>query len=82
MPETIKPALSFQEQTEHLKKKGLGFADEAFAIDVLSRINYYRLINAYGLDFLETALASYEAADKNKIGFPDDWGERLQLPRK
>lgn len=42
MPQSLKPFKTFEEQIEILKSRGLVIQDEAFAIDVLSKINYYR----------------------------------------
>lgn len=45
-----KSPLSFKEQLHKLKKRGLLITNEQHALDVLSRINYYRL-SAYWLPF-------------------------------
>jgi len=46
----VKPAKTFEEQLEILKSRGLLVGDEARAIKVLKRINYYRF-SAYTLTF-------------------------------
>lgn len=38
-----KPALTFEEQLELLKSRGLIVEDEEFAIGILNRVNYYKL---------------------------------------
>ncbi len=43
----IKPFLTYDEQVEHLIKKGLIVTDKNFAKETLSDINYYRMIDAY-----------------------------------
>jgi abortive infection bacteriophage resistance protein len=45
-----KPPLSFKDQLNKLKKRGLRINHEEYALDILSRINYYRL-SAYWLPF-------------------------------
>jgi len=45
----IKPFLSYEDQIDYLMELGLHIDDRNYAIEVLSSINYYRLINAYGL---------------------------------
>lgn len=45
----VKKFLSYDEQLEHLKSVGLVIEDDVVAKDILSKINYYRLINAYSL---------------------------------
>ena len=37
----IKPFLTYNEQVEHLIKKGLIITDKHFAEEILSNINYY-----------------------------------------
>lgn len=46
----LKPPTTFDEQIEILKSRGLVVEDNAFAHDVLSKVNYYRL-SAYLLPF-------------------------------
>lgn len=48
MPE-VKRFLTYDEQVQHLLDVGLEIDDKEFAKNVLSQINYYRLINAYSL---------------------------------
>ena len=45
---SLKSPATFEEQIQILKKRGLIVNDEDFAIQILRRINYYRL-SAYGL---------------------------------
>lgn len=42
MPSSLKPFKTFEEQVEILKSRNLVIADEGYAQDVLSRLNYYR----------------------------------------
>ena len=61
MAAQVKPFLSYAAQVEHLRACGMHIEDESKAIEILSRVNYYRLVNAYGLNLY---------ADKDKsIGF-------------
>lgn len=43
MPKKIKPFKTHSEQVEILKSRGLHFADEKFAVQALSSVNYYML---------------------------------------
>ena len=45
----IKPFLTYEEQVNHLMAQGLYIGDRKYAVNVLSTVNYYRLINAYAL---------------------------------
>ncbi|MET0017150.1 Abi family protein [Oscillibacter sp.] len=45
----LKLPKSYSDQIEMLKNRGLHFNDEAQAQVILSRVNYYRLVNAYSL---------------------------------
>lgn len=47
-----KPAKTYQEQLELLKKRGLQVPEEAFALHILQHHNYYRL-SAYRFPFVE-----------------------------
>ena len=50
----LKPALSFDKQIDRLEEEhGLRIEDRAFALGVLSRVNYYRL-SAYGIGLKKT----------------------------
>lgn len=49
MPNPVKPFLSVPQQLERLKAAGMHIEDEATAADILERVSYYRLINAYAL---------------------------------
>ena len=47
--EALKPALTYQEQIDRLKTvHNLRITDETDALDILQKVNYYRL-SAYGL---------------------------------
>ena len=48
--QTLKPATTFEEQVKLLEQRGLIIADKEFALDVLSKVNYYRF-SAYLLPF-------------------------------
>lgn len=60
----VKAFLTYDEQIEHLKKAGLIIENDDFAKKVLSKLNYYRLINAYSLDLY----AERKPHDKYKDG--------------
>ena len=60
MPNTVKPFLSVPQQLAYLNAAGMYIEDERAAADILDRVSYYRLINAY-------ALGLY--ADKGKHNF-------------
>ncbi len=64
-PNPIKEPKTFNEQMEILKRRGLYVADEAAAVEVLRRVNYYRL-SAYWLTYHKcdkfNATASFEKA--------------------
>ena len=49
MASPVKPFLSYEAQVEHLRACGMHVEDKGKAIETLSRVNYYRLVNAYGL---------------------------------
>lgn len=55
---------SREQQIEHLKSIGLIVEDESYAKSILSRLNYYRLINAYSLGLY----AERTPKDKYKAG--------------
>ena len=46
----VKKFLTYDEQIQHLLDAGLYIDDKISAKEVLSKVNYYRLINAYSLD--------------------------------
>ena len=50
---TIKPPTTYKEQLEKLRSRGCIIRNEDYAIDVLSKINYYRL-TAYFLPFKQS----------------------------
>jgi len=56
----VKPFLSYAAQVEHLRACGMIVEDEGKAVEILSRVNYYRLINAYGLNL-------YADTDKHRF---------------
>ncbi|MBP3939506.1 MAG: Abi family protein [Clostridia bacterium] len=45
----VKKFLCYEEQIEHLKSVGLTIEEDSVAKEILSKVNYYRLINAYSL---------------------------------
>jgi len=49
MAAPVKPFLSYAAQVEHLRACSMHVEDEGKAIELLSKVNYYRLISAYGL---------------------------------
>lgn len=55
----IKPFLTYDEQVEHLIKKGLIITDKNFANETLSNINYYRMIDAYSLGLIDKSTDTY-----------------------
>ena len=57
---------TFEEQIEVLKRKELKFKNEEFALDILKKVNYYSLINAYKEVFLNPNYI------KTKIEDPDE----------
>lgn len=60
---TLKQPKTLNEQIEILKSRGLIIEDEKSARDILAKINYYRLINAYSLDLYDN---SENSASKEK----------------
>lgn len=58
--ENVKSFLTYSEQLALLEEKGLIIGDRERAKDILSTVNYYRLINAY-------ALGLYEDSQKTKF---------------
>lgn len=56
----IKPFLTYNEQVEHLIKKGLIITDKHFAEETLSNINYYRMIDAYSLGLIDKNTDTYK----------------------
>ncbi len=61
-----KKHLSFKEQIELLKKRGLLIPDDKFAIKKLSQINYYRL-SAYFYPFFQEKDSFKEKIKFNEI---------------
>jgi len=51
-----KPFKTYKEQIAILKKRNLKIEDEAKAEDILSKINYYNIINGYKYIFLKRDL--------------------------
>lgn len=66
----IKPFLTYDEQVEHLIKKGLIVTDKNFAKETLSDINYYRMIDAYSLGLIDKSTDTY----KENTSFEDILG--------
>ncbi|MBP3327994.1 MAG: Abi family protein [Clostridia bacterium] len=60
----VKEFLTYEEQLEHLKGAGLHIENDDVAKYILSKVNYYRLINAYSLGLY----AEREPHDKYKPG--------------
>jgi len=50
MVATIKPPITYEQQIDKLRSRGCIIKDENHAIDILSKVNYYRL-SAYFLPF-------------------------------
>ena len=61
-----KPYLSFQQQLELLKARGLEVTDDAAAISYLERIGYYRL-SAYWYSFRKASLTQDPTTKKISI---------------
>ncbi len=51
-----KPFKTYEEQLQILKGRGLSVDDETRAIDILSRANYYNIVNGYKKVFLKRNL--------------------------
>ena len=51
---------SYDQQVQLLVQRGLIINDQSMARKVLSEINYYRFINAYGLEFLDKSIEKYK----------------------
>jgi abortive infection bacteriophage resistance protein len=67
MPEK-KPFLTYEQQIRKLRdEKGLAIPDETHAIDILTQIGYFSLINGYKTPFKDTATGQY----KNGATFTD-----------
>ncbi len=63
----LKPPTTFEEQIERLQKRNLIIEDMEFALDVLSKVNYYRF-SAYLLPFKQFSDGCYRhGASFNKI---------------
>jgi abortive infection bacteriophage resistance protein len=61
MPEK-KPFLTYEQQIRKLRdEKGLAVPDEAHAIDILTQIGYFSLINGYKTPFKDTATGQYKS---------------------
>ena len=65
----MRKALDFYEQIELLKSRGLHFTSEEKAIEILSNINYYNIINAYKELFLDKNVE--EEKFKEKVTFEE-----------
>lgn len=74
----LKPPTTFEEQVEILCKRGLHVEDKAFAIDVISKVNYYRF-TAYLLPFKKYSENCYkEGATFNNIYRTYEFDQRLR----
>lgn len=73
----IKQPKTYKEQIELFKKRGLVIEDEAYAIAILSKINYYRL-SAYTLT-LKTDNVFHEDASFNQIYNLYEFDRKLRL---
>ena len=51
--DTFKPPITYEQQIEKLRSRGCIIQDEAYAVSVLSKVNYYRL-SAYFLSFKQS----------------------------
>ncbi|AEF85619.1 conserved hypothetical protein [Treponema primitia ZAS-2] len=61
MPEK-KPFLTYEQQIRKLRdEKGLAIPDEAHAIDILTQIGYFSLINGYKTPFKDTVTRQYKS---------------------
>lgn len=67
-----KPYLTYQQQLELLKSRGLEVTDDAAAISCLSRIGYYRL-SAYWYSFRKTSLTQDPISKKITVNREDDF---------
>ncbi len=66
IPQPLKPALTFEQQIERLKKvHNLTIANEDLALQILKKVNYYRL-SAYGIG-LKKASAPEEYRDDTTL---------------
>jgi len=74
-----KPYLTFQQQLELLKARGLEVTDDATALSYLSRIGYYRL-SAYWYSQRRTSLVQDPSTKKISVHREDDFhpGSRFQ----
>lgn len=73
----IKQPKTYEEQIDLLKKRGLIIEDESYAIDILSKINYYRF-SAYTLT-LNSNDIFYEGASFNHIYKLYEFDRKLRL---
>ena len=60
-----KPWLTYEEQLEKLKQRGMIITDEAAAVNYLERIGYYRL-SAYWFPFREFSLSQDAVTQKGR----------------
>ena len=56
----MKEFKTYQQQLLILKKRGLIISNQKFAINKLSEIGYYNLINAYKIPFLNPTISEDE----------------------
>jgi len=62
----IKPPTTYKQQIEKLRSRGCIIDDEAYAIDILAKVNYYRL-TAYFLPFKKQDNSYREGTNINSI---------------
>jgi len=55
-----KPFLTYEQQIEKLRDKGLLIQDETHAIDILTQIGYFSIINGYKTPFKDPANGQYK----------------------
>ena len=63
---TIKPPTTYNQQIEKLRSRGCIIADEAQAVEILSKVNYYRL-TAYFLPFKQADETYSAGTDFNDV---------------
>lgn len=73
-----KPFLSFADQLQLLKERGLGMTDEVAALDYLRRIGYYRL-SAYWYPFRKTSLQQDPASKQLTVVRGDDFNDGVRF---
>ena len=68
---------TFEEQIEVLKRKKLKFKNEEFALDILKKVNYYSLINAYKEVFLNPNYVKINIEDPTEMYKENTFFENL-----